>query len=219
MCVVFGEQRQFAFERHKRSGEDGVLACSKRLLGWQHPPCQDVRENQILKSIASPGCSKTGADLRQNGAGSAGGFWGPYLSYMAIGLGYALVAGSLVSFVEPLAGGSGIPEVAVSTQSGAPCVPILGLAWRSRSLIVQRVTDFQEHIAPFRIALRAAQGSGHALNALFCCTKLSLVPRGQRCLVPRGQRCWYRSQYRGQGRRIASATVPVTPSLLHMTFA
>ncbi len=41
----------------------------------------------------------------------AGGFWVPYLTYMGIGLGYALVAGSLVSFVEPLAGGSGIPEV------------------------------------------------------------------------------------------------------------
>lgn len=81
--------------------------------------------------MASPGCSKIGADLRRNNAGSAGGFWGPYLSYMAIGLGYALVAGSLVSFVEPLAGGSGIPEVAASPQSEVPRVPIPGLAWKS----------------------------------------------------------------------------------------
>lgn len=42
---------------------------------------------------------------------SAGGFWGPYLTFMGISLGYGIIAGSLVSFVEPLAGGSGIPEI------------------------------------------------------------------------------------------------------------
>jgi len=35
----------------------------------------------------------------------------PYLTYMGISLGYGIIAGSLVSFVEPLAGGSGIPEI------------------------------------------------------------------------------------------------------------
>ena len=41
----------------------------------------------------------------------AGGFWGPYSTFIVISLGYGVVAGSLVSFVEPLAGGSGIPEI------------------------------------------------------------------------------------------------------------
>ena len=41
----------------------------------------------------------------------AGGFWGPYATFIVISLGYGVVAGSLVSFVEPLAGGSGIPEI------------------------------------------------------------------------------------------------------------
>lgn len=69
----------------------------------------------------------------------------------------------------------------------------------------------QEHIAPFRIALRTVQGSWHVLNALFCCANLSLVPRGQHC--------WCGTQFWGQGRRIASTVVPVPPSLLHTTFA
>ena len=42
---------------------------------------------------------------------SAGGFWRPYLTYISISIMYALVAGGLVSFVEPLAAGSGIAEV------------------------------------------------------------------------------------------------------------
>ena len=42
---------------------------------------------------------------------SAGGFWKPYLTYISISIMYALVAGGLVSFVEPLAAGSGIAEV------------------------------------------------------------------------------------------------------------
>ena len=41
----------------------------------------------------------------------AGGFWGPYTTFAVVSLGYGVIAGSLVSFVEPLAGGSGIPEI------------------------------------------------------------------------------------------------------------
>ncbi|EFN52659.1 hypothetical protein CHLNCDRAFT_138594 [Chlorella variabilis] len=41
----------------------------------------------------------------------SGGFVAPYLTHVGISLMFALVAGSLVSFVEPLAAGSGIPEV------------------------------------------------------------------------------------------------------------
>ena len=41
----------------------------------------------------------------------AGGFWAPYATYTSISLGYALVAACLVSYVEPLAAGSGIAEV------------------------------------------------------------------------------------------------------------
>lgn len=41
----------------------------------------------------------------------AGGFWAPYATFVSISVGYAIVAGSLVAFVEPLAAGSGIPEI------------------------------------------------------------------------------------------------------------
>ena len=41
----------------------------------------------------------------------AGGFWAPYATFVSISIGYAIVAGSLVAFVEPLAAGSGIPEI------------------------------------------------------------------------------------------------------------
>ena len=40
-----------------------------------------------------------------------GGFWSPYATYVFISLIYATVAGCLVSFVEPLAAGSGIAEI------------------------------------------------------------------------------------------------------------
>lgn len=40
-----------------------------------------------------------------------GGFWAPYATFVSISVGYAIVAGSLVAFVEPLAAGSGIPEI------------------------------------------------------------------------------------------------------------
>lgn len=43
--------------------------------------------------------------------GTAGGFWSPYATFVFISLLYASVAGSLVSFVEPLAAGSGIAEI------------------------------------------------------------------------------------------------------------
>ena len=41
----------------------------------------------------------------------AGGFLAPFFMYVGISLLYASVAGALVSFVEPLAAGSGIAEV------------------------------------------------------------------------------------------------------------
>ena len=44
-------------------------------------------------------------------APATGGFLAPYLTHISISAGFALVAGGLVSFVEPLAAGSGIPEV------------------------------------------------------------------------------------------------------------
>jgi len=40
-----------------------------------------------------------------------GGFWAPFATFVSISIGYAIVAGSLVAFVEPLAAGSGIPEI------------------------------------------------------------------------------------------------------------
>ena len=42
---------------------------------------------------------------------TAGGFLAPFFMYVGISLLYASVAGALVSFVEPLAAGSGIAEV------------------------------------------------------------------------------------------------------------
>ena len=42
---------------------------------------------------------------------AAGGFLAPFFMYVGISLLYASVAGALVSFVEPLAAGSGIAEV------------------------------------------------------------------------------------------------------------
>lgn len=42
---------------------------------------------------------------------AAGGFWAPFATFVCISIGYAIVAGSLVAFVEPLAAGSGIPEI------------------------------------------------------------------------------------------------------------
>ena len=42
---------------------------------------------------------------------SAGGFWAPYVAFLFFTMGFSLVSGSLVSFVAPLAAGSGIPEM------------------------------------------------------------------------------------------------------------
>lgn len=52
---------------------------------------------QVLDSEASFDC--------------AAGFWSPFTTYMLISMLYASVAAALVSFVEPLAAGSGIAEV------------------------------------------------------------------------------------------------------------
>ena len=41
----------------------------------------------------------------------AGGFWAPFATFVSISIGYAIVAASLVAFIEPLAAGSGIPEL------------------------------------------------------------------------------------------------------------
>lgn len=40
-----------------------------------------------------------------------GGFWGPYVTFVSISLGYGIVAGGIVAFISPLAAGSGIAEV------------------------------------------------------------------------------------------------------------
>ncbi|CAD7699480.1 unnamed protein product, partial [Ostreobium quekettii] len=40
-----------------------------------------------------------------------GGFWWPYCTFVGIAVIYATIAGGLVSYVEPLAAGSGIPEI------------------------------------------------------------------------------------------------------------
>ena len=40
-----------------------------------------------------------------------GGFWAPYITFITFCMGYASIAGCLVSFGAPLAAGSGIPEV------------------------------------------------------------------------------------------------------------
>lgn len=42
---------------------------------------------------------------------SIGNFFGPFFAFVGITAGYAFVAGALVSYVEPLAAGSGIPEI------------------------------------------------------------------------------------------------------------
>ena len=43
---------------------------------------------------------------------SAGhGFWGPFARFVGVSAAFAGVAGALVSFVEPLAAGSGVAEV------------------------------------------------------------------------------------------------------------
>lgn len=40
-----------------------------------------------------------------------GSFWPPYLAFLFFNMGFSLLSGCLVSFLAPLAAGSGIPEV------------------------------------------------------------------------------------------------------------
>jgi chloride channel 7 len=40
-----------------------------------------------------------------------GGFWAPYLAYLAFCLGYCALAGAIPSYLAPLSAGSGIPEI------------------------------------------------------------------------------------------------------------
>lgn len=56
-------------------------------------------------------CCRSWSSVSSTNVLSVGGFWRPYLTYISISIMYALVAGGLVSFVEPLAAGSGIAEV------------------------------------------------------------------------------------------------------------
>ena len=40
-----------------------------------------------------------------------GGFWAPYLTFLTFCLAYSGISGAIVSFIAPLAAGSGIPEI------------------------------------------------------------------------------------------------------------
>ena len=42
---------------------------------------------------------------------SRGGFWPPYLAFLAFCLGYCTLAGAIPSYIAPLSAGSGIPEI------------------------------------------------------------------------------------------------------------
>ena len=72
---------------------------------------------------------------------AAGGFLAPFLMYVGISLLYASVAGALVSFVEPLAAGSGIAEVKTYLNGihirGLLAVSILSMPWLCHSHRVQ----------------------------------------------------------------------------------
>ena len=61
---------------------------------------------------------------------NVGGFWAPYLTFITFCMGYATIAGCLVSFGAPLAAGSGIPEVKTYLNG----VHIKG--WRRSRLLV-----------------------------------------------------------------------------------
>ena len=75
----------------------------------------------------------------------AGGFLSPFCMYVGISLLYASVAGALVSFVEPLAAGSGIAEVKTYLNGihirgllavGAPLTTCCGCIHKTCSLIL-----------------------------------------------------------------------------------
>jgi len=73
----------------------------------------------------------------------AGGFWAPYATYVFISLLYASVAACLVSFVEPLAAGSGIPEIKTYLNG----IHIKGLlAVRLHSLLSLPKSAMRRHI-------------------------------------------------------------------------
>lgn len=42
---------------------------------------------------------------------NAGGFWAPYIAFLFFTMGFSALSGSIVSFIAPMAAGSGIPEV------------------------------------------------------------------------------------------------------------
>ena len=42
--------------------------------------------------------------------GHTGGFWAPYIVWLCFTIGFSTISGCIVSFVAPLAAGSGIPE-------------------------------------------------------------------------------------------------------------
>lgn len=42
---------------------------------------------------------------------NAGGFWPPYIAFLFFTMGFSALSGSIVSFIAPMAAGSGIPEV------------------------------------------------------------------------------------------------------------
>lgn len=65
----------------------------------------------MLPLLHSPHGSSVGEAVTSSFADVAGGFWAPFATFVSISIGYAIVAGSLVAFVEPLAAGSGIPEI------------------------------------------------------------------------------------------------------------
>jgi len=65
----------------------------------------------LLPLLHSLHDSSVGEAVSSTFADVAGGFWAPFATFVSISIGYAIVAGSLVAFVEPLAAGSGIPEI------------------------------------------------------------------------------------------------------------
>ena len=67
-------------------------------------------EDAVTEQHVAYQCPHIYAVRRMSGL-FTGGFWAPYATFVTISVGYAIVAGSLVAFVEPLAAGSGIPEI------------------------------------------------------------------------------------------------------------
>lgn len=42
---------------------------------------------------------------------NSGGFWAPYITFVSFCVAYSGISGAIVSFIAPLAAGSGIPEI------------------------------------------------------------------------------------------------------------